>query len=55
MSASTPEVITRYFAAQASRDFGSLVPLFTANASSVDLRYRFSIHGDRITRLEISP
>jgi uncharacterized protein (TIGR02246 family) len=106
----TPDVITRYFEAQASRDFDTLVGLFADDAvlvdeghsrrgtaairdwrsnvatvyeyttellevqrladdrfvaharlegnfpgGMVDLRYRFTIDGDKISRLEIAP
>jgi uncharacterized protein (TIGR02246 family) len=36
MSTTTPEVITRYFAAQAARDFDAFVALFTPDAVVVD-------------------
>lgn len=110
MSTAVPDVITRYFAAQSARDFGTLVTLFadhgvvidegqtrrgrneirawrenvasvweyttdvvelTAIGSgqyaarvhlegnfpggTVDLRYRFTIDDDTISRLEIAP
>jgi uncharacterized protein (TIGR02246 family) len=108
MALATPAVITRYFAAQAARDFGTLVTLFADDAividegksrrgtkeirawrenvasvyeyttelvgvetadegeyvarvhlegnfpgGTVDLRYRFTVDGDAIRRLEI--
>jgi ketosteroid isomerase-like protein len=110
MAISTPGVVTRYFTAQAARDFDTLVTLFAADAvliddgqtmrganeirgwrenvasaykyttelldveiagegkyvarvhlegdfpgGTVDLRYRFTIDGERIPRLEIAP
>jgi uncharacterized protein (TIGR02246 family) len=36
MAISAPDVITRYFAAQAARDFDTLVTLFADDASVVD-------------------
>ncbi len=109
MAISTPDVITRYFAAQAARDFDTLVTLFADDAivvdegktrrganeirawrehvasayeyttellgvetagegtyvvrvhlegnfpgGTVDLRYRFTVDGERIRRLEIA-
>src|SRR4051794_15222451 len=110
MAISTPDVITRYFTAQAARDFDILVTLFADDAvvldegqirrganeirawrenvataydyatelrdveivdegkyvarvhlegnfpgGTVDLRYRFTVDGERIRRLEIAP
>ena len=110
MASATPAVITRYFAAQATRDFDTLVRLFADEAvvidegktrrgtqeirawrenvasvyeyttdvvgveaadegkyvarvhlegnfpgGTVDLRYRFTVDGDSIRRLEIAP
>ena len=110
MAISTPDVITRYFAAQSARDFDTLVSLFADDAvvidegqtkrgtnairawrenvasvyeyttelvgveaageaqylarvhlegnfpgGTVDLRYRFTVDGDAIRRLEIAP
>jgi ketosteroid isomerase-like protein len=110
MAISTPDVITRYFAAQTARDFGTLVTLFADDAvvidegqtrrgtneirawrenvasvyeyttelvglestgegkyvarvhlegnfpgGTVDLRYRFTVDGYSIRRLEIAP
>jgi uncharacterized protein (TIGR02246 family) len=110
VSESTPEVIRRYVAAQAARDFGALPDLFTDDGvvvdegktwrgkdqirawregvasvyqyttelrgvesegagrhvarirlegdfpgGVVDLRYRFTLEGDRIRRLQIAP
>jgi uncharacterized protein (TIGR02246 family) len=110
MAISTPDVITRYFAAQSARDFETLVTLFADDAvvidegqtrtganeirawrervasvyeyttelvgvqaagegtyvarahleghfpgRTVDLRYRFTVDGDSIRRLEITP
>jgi ketosteroid isomerase-like protein len=109
MVEATPEVITRYFAAQSAREFDTLVSLFANDAividegrtrrgtdgirdwrenvasayeyttevsgveevgrgqyvahvrlegnfpgGTVDLRYRFTVHDDRIRRLEIT-
>jgi len=36
MTTSTPAVITRYFAAQAARDFDTLVTLFADDAIVID-------------------
>ena len=36
MAISTPDVITRYFAAQAARDFDTLVTLFADDAVVID-------------------
>ena len=110
MATSAPDVITRYFAAQAARDFDTLVTSFADDAvvidagqtrrganesrawrenvasayeyttallgvetagagkyvarvhlegnfpgGTVDLRYQFTVDGDRIRRLEIAP
>jgi uncharacterized protein (TIGR02246 family) len=110
MATSTPDVVTRYFNAQAARDFDTLATLFAEDAvvvdegktrrgtneirawrenvasvyeyttevagvesagagkyvarvhlegnfpgGTVDLRYRFTLDGDHIRRLEIAP
>ena len=65
LSDEAPEVVRRYFEHDANRDIASIVALFAEDAivvdeghtrhGTADLRWDFTVEGDRISRLVVAP